>query len=643
MMRCDECNARLAHDERYCVECGARRGPLPPEVAGLIGGIVERGRTDVPIPVGPAARLAPEAEKPRGSWVPTHRSAAIAVLATLGFGVVVGSAVGGNVTSLANAPLIIVRALGGGAAPTTAASVNNPAGNTGAGASGSSGGGPLTQTITQTQGGGGGGNTGAGSTTSTTSTTTTTNNHNGVLSLPPVGHVFVILLSNQGYHKTFGSLKNKYFSKTLRDQGELISQYYGVTGGGLANEIALLSGQGPTPETQLNCPVITGVSPGTAHKGQTLGAGCVYPPGTETLTSELAAAHYTWKAYVQNMGTKRKPNLTCRRPLGGGLDPYAKPRPNDPYVTWRNPFVYFGIDLYPNTCTKYDVGLQQLSTDLKSKSKTPNLSYIVADPCHDGTDTPCKRNAKAGLAPAEAFLKSVVPEIENSPAFKADGLLAITFDNAPQTGAEADTTSCCGQPKKYPNVSSGPVAAPDATLAAALASLSGSGALGPTGPTGATGPAGNTGGGTGPTGNTGTTGASTTTTTTTSTTAPTTTTTTTTSTTAPPPTSTSSTTTTTTTTTISTSTSTSSTTSTTPALTGPPGGGDVGLLLISKYVKPHSCDYIDQFNHFSLLGSIEDLFGVPHLGYAAGTQVPRFGGSIYNKFTPQAPGIGVCV
>ena len=49
----------------------------------------------------------------------------------------------------------------------------------------------------------------------------------------------------------------------------------------------------------------------------------------------------------------------------------------------------------------------------------------------------------------------------------------------------------------------------------------------------------------------------------------------------------------------------------------PAGGGRVGLLLISKYVKPGSINVTGEYNHFALLASIEDLFGQSHLGYAA--------------------------
>ena len=44
--------------------------------------------------------------------------------------------------------------------------------------------------------------------------------------------------------------------------------------------------------------------------------------------------------------------------------------------------------------------------------------------------------APAGLAQSDAFLKTVIPEIEASPAYKHDGMIVVTFDQAPQTGAD---------------------------------------------------------------------------------------------------------------------------------------------------------------------------------------------------------------
>jgi hypothetical protein len=59
----------------------------------------------------------------------------------------------------------------------------------------------------------------------------------------------------------------------------------------------------------------------------------------------------------------------------------------------------------------------------------------------------------------------------------------------------------------------------------------------------------------------------------------------------------------------------------------------VGLLLISHYVKPNSEDVVAQYNHYSLLASIEQLFSLNRLGYAKNSQVPVFDSAIYNAYT----------
>src|SRR5689334_25431776 len=75
--RCGECHARLAHDQRYCLECGARRGPLPSHVSQLLGAIHEQGPAAA---LPPAARLADPPETRRfGFEMPGPRAAAVAV------------------------------------------------------------------------------------------------------------------------------------------------------------------------------------------------------------------------------------------------------------------------------------------------------------------------------------------------------------------------------------------------------------------------------------------------------------------------------------------------------------------------------------------------------------------------------------
>jgi hypothetical protein len=60
-----------------------------------------------------------------------------------------------------------------------------------------------------------------------------------------------------------------------------------------------------------------------------------------------------------------------------------------------------------------------------------------------------------------------------------------------------------------------------------------------------------------------------------------------------------------------------------------PGGGRIGALIISRYVKPGSANDTP-YNHYSLLRSLEDLFGLDHLGYAAQPGLKPFGEDVYN-------------
>ncbi len=63
-----------------------------------------------------------------------------------------------------------------------------------------------------------------------------------------------------------------------------------------------------------------------------------------------------------------------------------------------------------------------------------------------------------------------------------------------------------------------------------------------------------------------------------------------------------------------------------PGLEGP-GGGRIGALVISPFVRPGSTSSRG-YNHYSLLGSIEDLFGLGRLGYAR-TVTHLFRGDVY--------------
>jgi phosphatidylinositol-3-phosphatase len=63
---------------------------------------------------------------------------------------------------------------------------------------------------------------------------------------------------------------------------------------------------------------------------------------------------------------------------------------------------------------------------------------------------------------------------------------------------------------------------------------------------------------------------------------------------------------------------------------GGPGGGDVGLVALSPFIKPGTVSAV-AYNHYSLLRTIEDIFALPHLGDAAMAQVKSFGPDVFTR------------
>ncbi|HJQ05458.1 MAG TPA: alkaline phosphatase family protein, partial [Nocardioides sp.] len=258
---------------------------------------------------------------------------------------------------------------------------------------------------------------------------------------PAIGHVFVINLENKGFDETWGPASAApYLSRTLRAQGNLLTNYYGIGHVSLDNYIAQISGQGPNLVTQTDCQVFSdfltlGI---TFAPGQLLGQGCVYPKSVPTLPGQLDAAGVSWKGYMDDMGTP------CRHPALNSQDQTQSAKVGDQYATRHNPFMYFhSIIDDPAYCAAHVVDYTRLATDLQQVATTPALSYITPDLCDDGHDAPCVDGRPGGLASADAWLQQQVPAILASPAYQQDGVLIITFDES--DGPQADATSCCGE------------------------------------------------------------------------------------------------------------------------------------------------------------------------------------------------------
>ena len=131
------------------------------------------------------------------------------------------------------------------------------------------------------------------------------------------------------------------------------------------------------------------------------------------------------------------------------------------YAASQNPFVYFHSLLDLGDCSENDVPLDQLSKDLGKAEKTPGYSFIAPTPCNAGTAGQCPAGAAEGAASADAFLSAWVPKILASPAYKADGLLIVTFSstNPPLAGAPAPS----GEPLRTGALLVSPFVTPNGT------------------------------------------------------------------------------------------------------------------------------------------------------------------------------------
>jgi phosphatidylinositol-3-phosphatase len=268
--------------------------------------------------------------------------------------------------------------------------------------------------------------------------------------VPYVKHVFIVVLENENASSTFGRHSEApYLAQTLRKKGAFVPNYFGIAHNSLTNYVAMVSGQSANIQTQADCQVYNDVTPGTQMaNGQVLGTGCVYPPGVETIGNQLGHAGYQWKGYMQDMNANapKGKESPCRHPAIGEHDPWQSATPIDEYATRHNPFVYFHslID-FKRTCRQHDVDFTHLRQDLKHRQTVPNYALIVPGLCDDGHDAPCANGDPGGLISANRWLRTKMPMILRSPAFKHRGLLIVTFDEAEATGSDADSSACCNE------------------------------------------------------------------------------------------------------------------------------------------------------------------------------------------------------
>jgi phosphatidylinositol-3-phosphatase len=362
---------------------------------------------------------------------------------------------------------------------------------------------------------------------------------------PPIKHVWVIELENESLGYTFGPSGRKfapYLTRTLVSEGALLRNYYGIGHDSLDNYVAEISGQSGNYELNEDCGIFApfiqfggeNFDKWTKY-GQLSGEGCVFPRYVDTIAGQLTTHHLTWLEYAQDMGNDPRRDGTvmtrsgpaCGHPRLGAVDLTDSTSPaNDSYATRHNPFMYFeSIIANQAYCNSHVLSFRPLAHDLKRIATTPNYSFITPNTCYDGHDWPKCQNGSPGRLPkVNQFLKTWIPRIMASPAYRRNGLIMIMFD---ESGDDSNATACCGEvdglgydDPSHPNMNE-------------------------------------------------------------------------------------------------------------VGLYGP-GGGRVGAVLLSRYIRPGTVSN-HPYNHFSQLRSFEDLFGLGHLGDAQQPQVDSFGPDVYTR------------
>ncbi|GAC1633228.1 MAG: hypothetical protein NVS9B10_28370 [Nevskia sp.] len=347
-----------------------------------------------------------------------------------------------------------------------------------------------------------------------------------------IGHVFLVVLENENAATTFGANSAApYLSQTLVAQGAYLQNYYGIGHNSNPNYLAMISGQGVNVQTQADCQIFSefvalgGSQPALGN--QIVGQGCVYPTTVKTLADQLEARGLTWRGYFEDMGnTPSREAATCGHPPVNAQDPTQTATAADAYAARHNPFVYFHTVIDdPARCNAHVVSTAPLAADLQSLAATPNFTMIVPNLCHDGHDATCVSGEKpGGLGSADNYLRTLVPMITNSAAFRQDGLLIILFDES--GSPQSDASACCGE---------GP---------------------GPNSPL--------------------------------------------------------------------------------PGILGL-GGGKTGAVVLSPFVRPGTVSTVD-YNHYGLLRTVEDIFGLDYLGYAGATGLAPFGADVCSRMTLSCSG-----
>ncbi len=183
-------------------------------------------------------------------------------------------------------------------------------------------------------------------------------------------HVFVIVMENTAYSD---ALAQPAIAQLAAAYG-LATNYHAVSHPSLPNYLALTAGD------------TFGITDDDYHRLPPTGLG-----------AQLDQQQLPWRAYFEGL-------------TGGCFNSAA------PYALKHDPYAYLG-----GSCPSQVVDISKLGADLAlPPDQAPRLSWITPGLCHDGHD--------CDIGVAAQYLDGLVRQITTSAAWKAGGVLFITWD-----------------------------------------------------------------------------------------------------------------------------------------------------------------------------------------------------------------------
>jgi hypothetical protein len=207
--------------------------------------------------------------------------------------------------------------------------------------------------------------------------------------VPSFSHVFVIVMENHEYNSVIGNPAAPYTNGLVANYG-LATNYFGVSHPSLPNYLALTAGS--TFGIASDCT--------TCFVSAT------------NIADQLEGSGRSWKAYMEDMP------VPCYAGASSGN-----------YAMKHNPFMYYNdIRNNPTRCAAHVAPFTQFWVDMSS-GLVPDFVWITPNMCNDMHDCP--------VGTGDAWLRSVVPTITGSAAFRNGGALFITWDEG------SSNAGCC--------------------------------------------------------------------------------------------------------------------------------------------------------------------------------------------------------